>query len=110
MIFMSANSQPRIVRTLAKVLPQRVAFVSATCLRFLPMLLSEMQQIREAQILRGARIMVCDLKRPKYWPDWIACLAIPTLIKTLSLADDIATAAAARDFGIHPKRTAWPGD
>jgi energy-coupling factor transporter ATP-binding protein EcfA2 len=110
MIFMSANSQPRIVRTLSKVLPQRTAFVSATCLRFLPMLLAEMQQIREAQILRGAKILVTDLKYPRYWPDWFRCLLIPTLIKTLSLADDIATAASARDFGIHPKRTAWPGD
>lgn len=110
MIFMSANSQPRIVRTLAKVLPQRTAFVSATCLRFLPMLLAEMQQIREAQILRGARILFSDLKNPGYWLDWLRCLLIPTLIKTLSLADDIATAAMARDFGIHPQRTAWPGD
>lgn len=110
MIFMSAESQPRIVRTLSKVLPQRTAFVSASCLRFLPMLLTEMQQIREVQILRGARIMVKDLKYPRYWPDWLFCLMIPTLIKTLSLAGDIATAATARDFGIYTKRTAWSGD
>ena len=110
MIFMSANSQPRIVRTLSKVLPQRTAFVSATCLRFLPMILTEMQQIREVQILRGAKILISDLKYPWYWLDWFHCLLIPTLIKTLSLADDIATAATARDFGIHQQRTAWPGD
>ena len=110
MIFMSANSQPRIVRTLSKVLPQRTAFVSATCLRFLPMMLKEMQQIREVQILRGAKILAADLKYPRYWSDWFHCLLIPTLIKTLSLADDIATAATARDFGIQRQRTAWPGD
>lgn len=110
MIFMAANSQPRIVRTLAKVLPQRTAFVCATCLRFLPMLLAEMQQIREIQILRGARILVTDLKNPRSWPDWFRCLLIPTLIQTLCLADGIATAATARDFGIYPQRTAWPGD
>lgn len=110
MIFMSACSQPSIVRALGRVLPQKAAFVGATCLRFLPMLLSEMQEIREVQILRGARILVADLKSPKNWPDWFSCLMIPALIKTLALADDIATAASARDFGILPRRTAWPGD
>lgn len=110
MIFMSANSQPRIVRALSRVLPQRVAFVCATCLRFLPMLLTEMQQIREVQILWGARLLVSDLKTPRYWSDWLRCLLIPTLIKTLALADAIAMAATARDFGIHPQRTSWPGD
>lgn len=110
MIFMASNSQVRVVRTLAKLLPQRIAFVASTCLRFLPMLLSEMQQIREAQILRGARLMVSDLKNPRYWPDWLRCLLVPTLIKTLTLAGDIATAATARDFGIKAKRTLWPGD
>lgn len=110
MIFMASNSQPRIARTLSRVLPQRIAFVSATCLRFLPMLLAEMQQIRETQILRGAKLLTTDLNNPKYWPDWLRCLLVPTLIKTLSLAEDIATAATARDFDIHPKRTSWPGD
>jgi energy-coupling factor transporter ATP-binding protein EcfA2/energy-coupling factor transporter transmembrane protein EcfT len=110
MTFMASNSQPRIVRTLSRVLPQRTAFVTATCLRFLPLLLAEMQQIREAQVLRGARILAADLKTPRYWPDWLRCLLVPTLIKTLSLAGEIATAAKARDFGIHPRRTTWPGD
>ncbi|BBO92766.1 ATP-binding cassette domain-containing protein [Desulfosarcina ovata] len=110
LIFMSANTQSRIVRTLGRFLPSRIAFVAATCLRFLPLLLGEMQQIREAQVFRGARILTGDLKSPRYWPDWLYCLMVPTLIKTLSLSADIAMAATARDFGIHPKRTAWPGD
>jgi energy-coupling factor transporter ATP-binding protein EcfA2 len=110
MVFMASNSQPRIVRALSHVLPQRTAFVTATCLRFLPLLLAEMQQIREAQVLRGARVLAGDLKTPRYWPDWLRCLLVPTLIKTLSLAGEIATAAKARDFGIHPRRTTWPGD
>ncbi|SDP30175.1 ATP-binding cassette domain-containing protein [Desulforhopalus singaporensis] len=109
-IFMAANTQQRIVRVLDRIMPQKIAFVSATCLRFLPMLLAEMQQIREMQILRGARIMAVDLKKPRYWPDWLFCLLIPTLIKTLSLAEEIATAATARDFGIYRNRTVWPGE
>jgi energy-coupling factor transport system ATP-binding protein len=110
MIFMASSSQPQIVRALSRVLPQRTSFVAATCLRFMPMLMGEMRQIREVQILRGAGLLARDLKNPRLWPDWISCLLVPTLIKTLSLADDIATAATARDFGVHPKRTAWPGD
>ena len=110
MIFMATHSQPRIARILSRLLPPGTAFVAATCLRFLPLLLAEMQQIREVQVLRGARILAADLKTPKFWPDWIRCLLVPTLIKTLSLAEEIATAAKARDFGIHRRRTNWPGD
>ena len=110
MIFMTSNAQSRIVAALSRVMPHRTAFVAATCLRFLPMLLSEVQQIRAIQTLRGARLLLGDLKQPRYWPDWIHCLLIPALIKTLSLASDISTAAMARDFGIQPKRTAWPGE
>ena len=110
MIFMASNTQPRINRSLSRFLPHRTAFVVATCLRFLPMLLAEMKQIRATQTLRGARLLAGDLKTPRFWPDWIHCLLVPALIKTLSLAGDIATAATARDFGIQPERTAWPGE
>ena len=110
MIFMSSNSQASIARTFSRVLPLKTAFVASVCLRFLPTLLTEMQTIREVQILRGARLGLSDLKKPGYWPDWISCLTIPTLIATLSLATEIATAAAARDFGCQDRRTSWPGD
>lgn len=110
MIFMGSNSQPRIVRTLSRFLPQRIAFVSATCLRFLPVLLLEVQKIREVQLFRGARLGVSDLKNPRYWSDWLKCLMVPTLIRTLTLASDIALAATIRGFGTSTRRTAWPND
>ncbi len=110
MIFMASTSQPRITKALSRVLPHRTAFVIAVCLKFLPVLMREMQSIRETQILRGARLMPRDIKNPRYWPDWIRCLLVPTLIQTLSLSGDIALAASARDFGIHGRRTCWPGD
>jgi energy-coupling factor transport system permease protein len=50
------------------------------------------------------------LKRPRFWPDWVHCLLVPTLVRALSLAADIALAATARDFGLHKQRTHWPGD
>ena len=65
--------------------------------------------IRQAQIFRGAGLLRGDLKRPRFWPDWVHCLLVPTLVRALSLAADIALAATARDFGIYKRRTYWPG-
>ena len=110
MIFMASTSQPRIIRSLSRVLPHRMAFVIAVCLKFLPVLIREMQSIRESQILRGARLMARDIRNPRYWPDWVRCLLVPTLIQALCLSGDIALAASARDFGIQGRRTCWPGD
>lgn len=110
MIFMASTPRPRIVRTLSKVMPDLTAFVVSTCLKFMPRVIREMESIREAQILRGASVMIRDLKYPKNWKDWINCLMVPVIVQTLSLAVDIATAATARDFGVYKKRTCWPED
>jgi energy-coupling factor transporter ATP-binding protein EcfA2 len=109
MVFMASNPASRVTRALARVLPHQTAFVVAACLRFLPLLLGEMNAIRQAQIFRGAGLLRGDLKRPRFWPDWVHCLLVPTLVRALSLAADIALAAAARDFGIYKHRTHWPG-
>jgi energy-coupling factor transporter ATP-binding protein EcfA2/energy-coupling factor transporter transmembrane protein EcfT len=110
MIFIASNPTSRVTRALARVLPHQTAFVVSACLRFLPLLLGEMNAIRQAQIFRGARLSGEDLNQPRYWPDWLHCLLVPTLVRALSLASDIALAAMARDFGIYRKRTHWPGD
>jgi energy-coupling factor transport system ATP-binding protein len=110
MIFMASNPASRVTRALARVLPHQTAFVISACLRFLPLLIGEMNAIRHAQIFRGARLLRKDLIHPRYWPDWLHCLLVPTLVRALSLAADIALAATARDFGIHKERTHWPGD
>jgi len=108
LIVSSAISFSKTARALSRVLPDRTAFVVAACVRFLPMLLVEMASIRQAQLFRGARLMPGDLKNPRFWPDWIRCLMVPTLVRALSLSADISTAATARDFGRYPKRTHWP--
>jgi energy-coupling factor transporter ATP-binding protein EcfA2/energy-coupling factor transporter transmembrane protein EcfT len=110
MIFIASNPASRVTRALARVLPQQTAFVVSACLRFLPLLLGEMNAIRQAQVFRGAGLLREDLKKPRYWPDWLHCLLVPTLVRALSLASDIALAATARDFGLYKKRTHWPGD
>ena len=110
MIFMRANSQSQITRTLGRWLSSRNAFVVSVCLRFLPRLWAEIGEIREVQILRGARISTKDLKNPRSLEDWLHCLMVPSLIKTLALSAAIALAANARDFALSPKRSFWPGD
>jgi energy-coupling factor transport system ATP-binding protein len=110
MIFVASNPASRVTRSLARVLPHRTAFVVSACLRFLPLLIGEMNAIRQAQIFRGAGLLGEDLKRPRFWADWVHCLLVPTLVRALSLAADISLAATARDFGIYERRTYWPGD
>jgi energy-coupling factor transport system ATP-binding protein len=110
MIFVASNPASRVTRSLARVLPHQTAFVVSACLRFLPLMLGEMNAIRQAQIFRGAGLLREDLKKPRLWPDWMHCLVVPTLVRALSLAADIALAAESRDFGIYKQRTHWPGD
>jgi len=109
-IFMACSNPTETARTMGRFLSPRLAFVFAVCLRFIPRLLAEMREIREIQLLRGAKLLVRDLRKPTYWPDWFNCLLLPTLVRTLALADAIALAAKNRDFGLHPQRTYWPGE
>ncbi len=109
-ILMSTTSHHEISRTLGRFLPYQAVFVASTCLRFVPLLVEEMKDIRNGQIFRGAGLLKKDLIQPRFWLDWLHCLIIPTLVRTLSLSRDISLAAAARDFGFYEKRTYWPGD
>ncbi len=109
-IFVETTPQPRIAQTLSYVMSHRTAFVMATCLKFLPLLISEIRTIYEGQVMRGARIRPQDLVRPWNWRDVIHCLLVPALVHSLKLAGDIALAARARDFSVSGKRTCWPGD
>lgn len=109
MVFVRTTSQARIVQTLNRVMPCRMAFVLSTCLKFAPQLLAEVRSIYEGQVLRGARILPCDLMKPWHWLDLLHCVVVPAVVQSMALAGNIATAARARDFGRLPSRTCWPG-
>jgi energy-coupling factor transport system permease protein len=109
-VFVEVTPGHWIVRILADVMPYRMAFVMATCLNFIPLLLREVQSIYEGQILRGAKILPRDLTKPWNWPDVVHCLVVPAMVQSMSLAAEIALAARARDFGAMKHRTYWPGD
>jgi energy-coupling factor transport system permease protein len=100
--------QAEIARILSWVLPHRTAFALSVSLKFVPLLLREIGMIYEAQVLRGARILPRDLLRPRNWPDLLHCLIAPAVVQAMVLAQNIALAARAREFGRHPRRTSWP--
>jgi len=108
-IFVQSTPHARIMEVLTRVLPYKTAFVLATSIRFIPLVIREIKSIHEAQVLRGARILPRDLLRPWNWRDLIHCLLVPVIVQSLNLAGEIAQAARARDFGIKDRRTCWPG-
>lgn len=109
LLLMQAHSRSRLTALLQRWLPQRTAFVVTTALHFVPLVLREGRQIYEAQRLRGARIGRRDLVRPWRWGDLVHCVLVPSIVRTLALANAVAMAAQARDFGIQPQRSCWPG-
>lgn len=110
LILLSGTSGSRIANILEKVLPPRSAFVLTASLKFLPLLLTEISSIYEAQRLRGARLRPRELLWPGNWFDLLHCLVAPAVIRALEIADNIACAAHTREFGRFPRRTCWPGD
>lgn len=86
-------------RTLSRALPQHLAFVLAMSLRFLPLIAREAREIYGRQQLRGARIQPRDLLNPMHWREASHCMAIPLLMRTLHLADQVAVAAKQRGVG-----------
>lgn len=110
LIMLHGAAAGRLAQALGRLLPARSAFVLATSLKFLPLLLAEISAIYEAQLLRGARILPRDLLRPRNWVDLLHCLITPSVVQALELADNIACAARTREFGRLPRRTCWPGD
>jgi energy-coupling factor transport system permease protein len=108
-IFVKTTPQPRIVEAFSAVAPYRAAFVMATCLKFIPLILTEIRNIYEGQVFRGAKILRRDLLNPFNWPDVVFCLVLPVIIRSMNLAGEITLAAKARNFGLKKRRTCWPG-
>jgi len=99
-----------IMAALGRVLPYRVAFVLGATMTFLPRLMSDVREIYHVQALRGARVMPRDMLRPSGWRDAVGCILIPAIVRAMTLAHEIALSAEARGFGMHDRRTGWPGE
>lgn len=110
MVLMSCISQSKIIHALSRVMPVKLAFVISVSLNFIPLLISEFRDMYEAQVLRGARILPKEMLRPWNWPDFVQCLLVPVIVRTLTVSKEIAMAAQIRNFGIDDQRTCWPHD
>jgi len=72
------------------------------------LLTSEFRSMYEAQVLRGARILPKELMLPWNWLDFVQCLLVPVIVRTLAVSREIAMAAQIRNFGADTTRTCWP--
>jgi len=104
-MFTRSVSQSQIVKTMTLIMPDRPAFIIATCMKFIPFMFHEIRSIYEMQVLRGARVLPKDLLRPWCWPDLVSCIMVPVIIRSMVISSEIALAAQARGFGMYDKRT-----
>ena len=81
---------------LSRVLPARLAFLLTMTLRFLPLIARDAREIYALQILRGAAVRPRDLVNPLNWREACHSVAIPLVIRTLHLADQVSVAARQR--------------
>jgi energy-coupling factor transport system permease protein len=109
-ILLTCLPQNKIIHALSRVMPVKLAFVLSVSLNFVPLLIAEFKSIYEAQALRGARILPRELMSPLNWPDFVHCLLVPVIVRTLSVSKEIAMVAQIRNFGVSEQRTCWPHD
>ncbi len=84
---------------LCRFMPERLAFALGATLRFLPFFVRETGELVEMQRLRGARLSVSQLWRPRAWLDWLSCIAVPMTIRAIEVAGEAADAATIRGIG-----------
>jgi energy-coupling factor transport system permease protein len=82
-----------------RLFPERVAFLLAMSLRFVPLLARDARDIYWLQRLRGARLGPRDLMNPMNWREACHCMALPLLIRAFHLTDHAAVAAKQRGIG-----------
>ena len=85
-----------LAEVLGRVLPERIVFLVTMILRFLPLIARDAREIHALQILRGAPVRSRDLLNPLNWREACHSLAIPLVMRTLNLADQVAVAARQR--------------
>ncbi|MBW1783176.1 MAG: energy-coupling factor transporter transmembrane protein EcfT [Deltaproteobacteria bacterium] len=98
-VFLRTTQGSQMMRSLKRIMPERLSFVLFTSLRFVPFFAREFREIAMAQRLRGARIAPRHLWNPVHWKDLFHCLMIPLMVRALKTAREAALSAEARGFG-----------
>jgi len=98
-VFLRTTQGSQMMRSLKRIMPERLSFVLFTSLRFVPFFAREFREIAMAQRLRGAPIAPRQLWKPAHWKDLFNCLMIPLMVRALKTAREAALSAEARGFG-----------
>lgn len=98
-VFLRTTQGSQMMRSLKRMMPERLSFILFTSLRFIPFFAREFREIAMAQRLRGAPIAPRQLWNPIHWKDVFQCLMIPLMVRALKTAKDAALSAEARGFG-----------
>lgn len=87
------------LEAVGRVLPERLSFAVAASVRFAPYFARELNEIRGAQRLRGARLSPRELWRPVAWRDWTLCVGVPLAVRVIHAANEAALTAEIRGIG-----------
>ncbi len=97
-ILLRTTQGARMMGSLKRVMPERLAFLLFTSLRFVPFFARESREIAMAQQLRGAPVGIRRAWNPIHWKDLFQCLMIPLMVRALKTARAAAMSAEARGF------------
>jgi energy-coupling factor transport system ATP-binding protein len=92
----------RMLESVERLLPPRLAFALATSLRFVPFFARELHEIISVQHLRGALLARRDLWRLQAWRDAVECAGVPLAVRLIHTAGEVARAAETRGIAEGP--------
>lgn len=104
-VFLRTTRSAEVMRGFRRMVPYRISFLVFVSVRFVPFFFREISEITAAQRLRGARLLPRQQLDPRNWPDLYNCLLLPLMVRALKTADEVASSAEARGFGLHKERT-----
>ena len=103
-VLLRTTQGTQMMQSLKKIMPERLAFLLFTSLRFVPFFARESREIMMAQQLRGAPVGIRYAWNPIHWKDLFQCLMIPLMVRALKTARSAALSAEARGFEERPEQ------
>ena len=97
-VLLRTTEGSQMMRSLKRLMPERLSFLLFTSLRFVPFFARESREITMAQQLRGAPVGIRYAWNPRHWGDLFQCLMVPLMVRALKTARMAALSAEARGF------------
>jgi energy-coupling factor transport system permease protein len=98
-VLLRTTSLSQIMGALKRWMPRNLAFVIFTSIRFVPLFVRELHDVRRVQQLRGAPVSSKQLLNPANWWHAFPCLVVPLMIRAMQAAHHAALSAEARALG-----------